>query len=47
LSDRIFLQDEFATSSTLTINIDEFERGNYLMEIVSDEYRNASKLILE
>jgi hypothetical protein len=44
---RILIQKEFASSSAFTIDVIDFARGNYIMEIVSDEYRNASKLILE
>jgi hypothetical protein len=44
---RILMQKEFASSAAFTIDVVDFARGNYIMEIVSDEFRNASKLILE
>lgn len=44
---RILLQNEFSSSAAFTIVVNDFARGNYIMEIISDEFHHSSKLILE
>lgn len=44
---RVLTQQEFSSSTAFTIEVNDFARGNYIMEIISDEYHHSSKLILE
>lgn len=44
---RMILQKTVQSSSAFTVEVGQFSRGNYVMELVSDEYHHSSKLILE